>query len=248
MEAEKYGFKDESQEEPQEGIVMQFPDYGLPDKIDMPDEKLDVRSAAMIARAGMFICTNPEQYKAGDLVVSECAALVKRIKEIHDPICMATNTAHKIATKARKDLIDPINQASKIIDAKLGNFKMEHDRKVAEEKRLLEEKATKEQEEHALKQAAQMKKDGAPAEAIKAVLETANDPVQVVQTTAPDLCSQNSRTMDWDIEIIDKSLVPEYFKTVNEGSIRASVRSAKGEIEIPGIKVIETFKTRRKSL
>lgn len=247
MKATDYGFKDES------GIVILAPDYSKPamavlDKIDMPDEKLDERSRAMIARANSFVCTNPNQYKTGDLAVSECAALVKRIKEIHDPICAATNVAHKTATKARKDLIDPINQASKIIDNKLGNYKMEHDRKVAEENRLLEEKARKEQEEHALKQATQMEKDGAPAEIVKAVLETANDPVQVAQPTGPDLASNNSRTADWDIEVIDKSLVPEYYKTVNEGAIRTAVRGAKGNITVPGIRIIETFKTRRRAL
>jgi len=247
MNATDYGFKDES------GIVILAPDYSKPamavlDKIDLADEKLDVRSAAMITRANAFVCTNPDQYKAGDLVVSECAALVKRIKEIHDPICVATNTAHKTATAARKVLIDPINQASKIIDAKLGNYKMEHDRKVAEENRLLEEKARKVQEEHALKQAAQMEEDGAPEDIVKAVLETANDPVQVAQSTAPDLASSNSRTRDWDIEVLDKNLIPEYYKTVNEGAIRTAVRSAKGNITVPGVRIIETFKTRRKSL
>lgn len=238
MNATTHGFKDET-------VV-----NSLPDKIEprMPDEKLDLRAVAMVERATAFVCASPDDYKVGDRVVSECASLVKRIKEIHDPICDATNKAHKAATGGRKKLIDPINQASKIIDDKLGNFKMKHDRQVAEEQRLLEEEARKEQEDHALTQAAQMEKEGLSKEVIEAVLETANDPVRVAAPLTPALTSNNSRTIDWDIEIVDKVLVPWRYMNVNEAAIRAAVRAAKGDIKISGVKVIETFKTRRKAL
>ena len=93
-----------------------------------------------------------------------------------------------------------------------------------------------------------MKKENAPQEVIDAVLDTAHDSVQVIQSTAPDLSSNNSRTADWDIKVIDKNSIPEYYKTVNEGAIRMAVRGAKGNITIPGIRIIDTFKTRRKAL
>lgn len=251
---DQHGFKDETK--PKFDIVIQAPDYSkpaeekflMPDKPAPVDEKLDKRSAAMIERANAFVCKTPEDYKRGDLVVSECAALVKTIKLIHDPICVATNTAHKIATKARKDLIDPINQASKIIDIRLGNYKMEFEKKKAAEQKRLDDIARKEQEDAALNEAAQLEKDGAPKELVDAVLETANEPRQGQKSETPDLSSNNSRTPDWDIEIVDKKLIPVHYVTVNEGAIRTAVRSAKGNIKIPGVKIIDTFKTRRKAL
>lgn len=236
--ATTYGFKDETVSRKEI----------LPARIDMPDERLDKRSVAMLDRANAFTCTTPEQYRAGDLAISECAALVKRIKEIHDPICAATNTAHKVSTKTRKDLVDPINHASKIIDGKLGNYKMVHDRKIAAEQKALEDKAKKEQRDAAVKQAEQMEKEGAVSEVIDLVLKSAEDPVQVPKPETQELLSKNSRTPNWDIEIIDKAIVPEYYKTVNEGAIRTAVRSAKGNMEIPGVKILDTFKTRRKAL
>jgi len=250
MTGNEHGFKDET------GIVILAPDYGkpaegkflMPEKIDMPDEKIDKRSEAMLERANAFVCKSPEDYKTGDLAVSECTALIKRIKEIHDPICKATNAAHKVATGAKKKLIDPIEAAFKIIDTRLGNFKMAYDRKIAAEKKILEDKAKKEQEEAALAQAVELEDDGAPPEIVKAVLETANEPAAAMKPETPALSSNNSRTPDWDIEIIDKKLVPDYYKSVNEGTIRTAVRSAKGNIKIPGVRVIETFKTRRKAL
>lgn len=255
MSATEHGFKDESETPTRPEKLLQVikdrPAEGqflMPDKVLMPDEKLDKRSEAMLDRANAFVCKTPEDYKAGDLAVSECAALVKRIKEIHNPICDATNKAHKAATGARKKLIDPIAAASKIIDTRLGNFKMAYDRKIAAEKKALEDKARKEQEEAALAQAAELEAEGAPAEIVEAVLETANEPAAAMKPETPTLSSNNSRTPDWDIEIIDKKLVPDYYKTVNEGTIRADVKSRKGNIKIPGVRIIDTFKTRRKAL
>lgn len=250
MNAENFGFKDES------GIVIQAPDYGkpvegqflMPDKVSMPDENLDHRVVVMLEKANAFLCGTPEHYEKGDQAVSEGKALEKRIHAIHDPLCEATNKAWKLATGARKALLDPIKRASKIIDDKLGNYKMLVDRKIAEEKRVLEEEAQALQKKHALAEAKRLKKEGAPPEVVKAVKATQHDRVEVAKPETQELYSQNSRTKDWDIEVLDKNLIPEYYKTVNEGAIRAAVRSAKGEIEIKGVKIIETFKTRRKSL
>jgi len=266
MNATTHGFKDESKPSGEENflrvikdkpeIIIQAPDYGkpaegqflMPDKVTMPDEHLDKRSMAMLERANAFICKSPDDYKRGDQVVSECAALIKAIKGIHDPICKATNAAHKAATGGRKKLIDPIEAASKVIDTRLGNFKMAYDRKIAAENKALEDKARKEQEEAALTQATQMEEEGAPEEIVKAVLETAHEPAAAMKSETPVLSSSNSRTPDWDIEILDKKLVPDYYKTVNEGTIRTDVRSRKGNITIPGVRIIDTFKTRRNAL
>ncbi len=238
----QYGFKDETQYGKSPVITL------MPDLPKPLDEKLDVRAEQMLERAQAFTCTTPEEYEVGDRVVSECASLIKRIKEIHDPICKATNLAHKTATGARKDLIDPIDRASKMIDNTLGNYKMQHDRKVAAEKKVLEDKAREEQEEAAQEQALKMEKDGAPKELVDAVLDIGTESVEVEKPQTPELYSKNSRTPDWDIEIVDKNLVPEYYKTVNEGAIRADVRSRKGNITIPGVRIFDTFKTRRKAL
>lgn len=250
MTAKEHGFKDET------GIIILAPDYGkqpegqflMPDKIDIPDEKLDTRTGVMLEKADAFVCDTPAAYRAGDQVVSEGRALEKRIKAIHDPICDATNKAHKIATGARKDLLDPIKRAFKIIDGKLGNYKMMVDRKIAEEKRVLQEEAEAEQKKHALAEAKRLKKEGAPKEVVAAVKATQHDPVEAAKPETQELWSKNSRTKDWDIEIVKKELVPFRYMTVNEGAIRTAVRQAKGDIKITGVRIIETFKTRRKAL
>jgi len=226
-----YGFKDESP------LVVSKP----------VDEKLDARAAQILEKAQTFTIRNREDFKLADGIVSEGAALIKGIKLIHDPICVATNTAHKLATGTRKKLIDPVKQACDILSKGMGNFKILEGRRIAEEQEEKAEQAQKEQKEAAFSQAAELEKEGAPQEAVDAVLNMANTPVQITQPV-DELRSRTSFTPSWGIEILDKALVPDSYKTVNEVAIRTAVKASKGDIKIPGVRIFETFKTRKKTL
>jgi len=232
----EYGFKDESP------LVILKP---IPKPVD---EKLDMRAARILEKAQSFKIQNREDFQLADGLVSEGAALIKGIKLIHDPICAATNTAHKLATSTRKILIDPVKQACDILAKGMGNFKILEDRRISEEQEKKAEKARKEQEEAALSQAAELKKEGAPQKVVDAVLDMANTPVQVTEPDEEKLLSRTSFTPSWGIEIINKILVPEAFKIVDEVNIRAAVKAAKGDIKIAGVRIFETFKTRKKAL
>jgi len=233
--ATDYGFKDESP------LIILKP---IPQPVD---EKLDMRAARILEKAQSFKIRNREDFQLADDVVSEGAALIKGIKLIHDPICVATNTAHKLATGTRKKLIDPVKQACDILAKGMGNFKLIEERRIAQEQEKKAEKARKEQEEAAFSEAAELKKEGAPAEVVEAVLDMGNAPVQISQPT-DELRSRTSFTPSWGIEIINKILVPEAFKIVDEVNIRAAVKAAHGDIKIAGVRIFETFKTRKKAL
>lgn len=228
----EYGFKDES-----------------PKTIPKPvDEKLDMRAARILEKAQSFKIRDREDFKLADGIVSEGAALIKGIKLIHDPICVATNTAHKLATSTRKQLIDPVKEACDILVKGMGNFKLLEERRIAQEQEEKAEKARKEQEEAAFSQAAELEKEGAPKKVVDAVLDMAKTPVQVTEPLERKLLSKTSFTPSWGIEIIDKKLIPEAYKIVNEVSIRAAVKAAQGDIKISGVRIFETFKTRKKAI
>lgn len=229
--ATKYGFKDESP------VVVYKP----------VDERLDARAAQILEKARSLGVRNRDEFRNADHVLSEGAALIKGIKLIHDPICAATNTAHKLATSTRKKLIDPVKQACDILVKGMGNFKLIEDRRIAQEQEKKAEIARKEQEEAAFAQAAELEKEGAPAEVVDAVLDMADAPVQIDQPV-DELRSRTSFTPSWGIEIVDKALVPDCYKTVEEGAIRTAVKGAKGDITIPGVRIFETFNTRKKAL
>lgn len=231
-----YGFQNESKVVPAQGAALE------PAKMD---DHLDVRAANILQKCKSFVISCRDDFSLADKIVSEGAALIKGIKLLHDPLCAATNKAHKLATKTRKDLIDPVDAGTRHLTSLMSNYKLAEDRRVAEERRIEQEKAQKEQEEAALKQAAELEKKGAPEEVVDAVMALAEEPVIVESTKQDELKSKTSFQIDWEISITDKAAVPETFKVVDEGAILKVIRAAKGEMKIPGIQVRQTQKARR---
>jgi len=239
--AAQYGFKDESV------IKVLSKDYFGSENLKPVDDKFDIRADRILAQARAFKIHDRIDFKSADNILSEGAAILKGIKLIHDPICAATNTAHKLATSTRKKLIDPVKEGCRIIEIAMGNFKLIEDKRIADEQRKKEEIAQKEQKDAALNQAKELKEEGAQKEVINSVLEMAKTPVQVTQPPEGELMSRTSFIPSWDIKVTDKKSVPEIYKTVNEASIRAAVKAAKGDIEIPGVHIFEIFQTRKKA-
>lgn len=190
---------------------------------------------------------SPALYEIADKHIVQGEGIKKAIKETVDPIVSERHKAHKEATKFRAALIDPIEEGSKLLIQKMKVYKQEQDRKAEEEKKRLEEEQKKRHEENCLKEAAALEDAGAPQEAIEAVLDFAEDLQPEIFVPTQELRSKTSFTPDWKIEVIDEFAIPEEFiiRIVNVRAIEKLVKDRKGNIKIPGIKVIETEKTRR---
>ena len=63
----------------------------------------------------------------------------------------------------------------------------------------------------------------------------------------PDIRSKTKFDQGWDVEIVDELAVPEDYiiRTVNIKAIKEIVKQKKGNIKIPGIKIIPVTKTRK---
>lgn len=67
-------------------------------------------------------------------IMRDAAELKKSINELWEPICSATNKAHKSATGARGEMLKPVQEAEKLAKEKLKAYDMEQ-RRIAEESR-----------------------------------------------------------------------------------------------------------------
>ena len=119
-------------------------------------DKLQERAHSILDYCKAFEIEDDQDYQMADLKVVECKNLMKVIKIHHDPVCEATNKAHKAATNLRKNLFDPPDQASKILSTKMGNYKQQRDAERAEEQRLLDEKAKEDHDADCEKEAKAM--------------------------------------------------------------------------------------------
>lgn len=57
-------------------------------------------------------------------IMNEAAALKKAIKELWDPVCSATNQAHKTSTAARGKMLNPVEKAERIAKDKVKAWDM----------------------------------------------------------------------------------------------------------------------------
>ncbi len=190
-----------------------------------------------------------ETYSYADKKITEAEHIKKAIKEKLDPIVSERHKAHKEATKFRSAMIDPIENSSQVLMEKMKIFQKVQDEKIAKEKKKLEDEAKARQEEECLRQAEEMENAGEKKEIIDAVLDLADDSVPEVHLATPILRSKTSFTPSWDIEVINEDEVPDQYiiRTVNVKAIKQIVKDKKGNIKIPGIKIIDTTSTRRNS-
>lgn len=222
-------------------------------EIAVIDQDKEIELLTAINLYGQFaknhIINSPESYIRADRKIIEGEHLKKEIKARLDPIVSMRHKAHKEATKFRGGMLDPIESFSKTLVEGMKIYQKQQDEKMAEEKIRLEAEAKRRQEIECLKQAEEMEKAGDSQEAIDAVLELAEDPAPEVHLATPILRSKTSFSPSWDVEVINEDEVPDQYiiKTVNIKAIKQIVKDKKGNIKIPGIKIIETTSSRRNS-
>lgn len=72
--------------------------------------------------------------------------LKKAVQETFDPVVEAAYATHKKSVAAKKEHLDPLEKAEKVIKGKIGGFMDECERQRQEEERIAREKAVKEQD------------------------------------------------------------------------------------------------------
>jgi len=147
-------------------------------------QKLEAEVMPVVQRAQEFTVTNAQEDEAAIEFAKELIRAEEKVHELCDPICDATNKAHKTATAQRKMLLDPILQAKKIVkDSSLAWRQAEEEKRLAEERRLqaiADEQARKEREkaeqaaakQRAIEDEARRKAEAARAEAAKLDADT----------------------------------------------------------------------------
>ena len=193
-----------------------------------------------------LIIDSPEKHQEADQKVREGQRLKAGIKEKVDPIVKERHEAHKESTKCRSACLDPIEQGQKQLTDKMATYQKEEAEKAAKERERLEAEAKKRHEENCLKEAAELEAKG-QTEAAESVLDFAEDLQHEIYVPEPDIRSKTKFDQGWDVEIVDELAVPEDYiiRTVNIKAIKEIVKQKKGNIKIPGIKIIPVTKTRK---
>ena len=114
-------------------------------------KEVEQRALTLPEKANHIQILDVDTFKEAAEFTLTLRTIKKEIDNTFDPIVKKAYEAHKEAVAQKKKVMEPVEQAQKIIDGKIGEFHAEEERKrKAEEDRLrkeAEEQARKEEEE-----------------------------------------------------------------------------------------------------
>ena len=146
---------------------------------------------------------------------------------------------HKSLCEKRNFYIKPLEQAEITLKNKLSRFQWLEQERVAKERAVEEAKAkaeAKKVREEMLQKAAETTSPVKQEVHLTQAEFSKPAPVQV----APVMQTRGTTfRMEWDVKVLNKAAVPEEYKTVDEQLLRRVAKLHKGQIQIPGIEIIE---------
>lgn len=212
------------------------------------EAKQNEDNKALQARAASIVIENDQQYQEAAEIGKEIKRRAKMVADLFQPIKEAANKAHKAACAREKEMLLPLQNAERAIKASMSAYTMQQERK----RREAEEAARREREEQArkmLEEAVAMEEKGQAA-AADAILEDAQIMAETpVAVAAPAPVTKGVTTKKvWDIQITDPGAVPitvagVVIRPIDTATIKKLANTSKGQIQIPGVKIIENLQT-----
>lgn len=215
--------------------------------LDTPEKNDLGKEASLIERrVSAMEVTSDFGYTAAGELLKQVKTMEKRIKEYWEPLRVSAKRAYDDVIAKKKEMLDPIEGAEKILKRKMGDYSIEQERKARE----LEEQRRREAQaeiEKKLNEAAAMESAGDVAGADFAMAEAevydqyaSSVSVQPVKPRVDGV----STSKTWRIKSIDASKVPVTFggielRPVDTAAVLRLVKASKGQISIPGVEIVE---------
>jgi hypothetical protein len=192
----------------------------------------------VVSQAQHLTVSTGEDYEMACTFLQFVASRKKQVEEVFDPIVTKAHAAHKEAVAQKKKFMDPLLMAESTVKIKVSTFRTEEERKRRIEEQRLADEARKDAEERAILEAAQLEASG-EHELADMVIQNQTEapaPVVVLESSVPKQSGISGRT-NWKYRIVDESLVPREYLSIDPMKVGAVVRSQKGMTKIPGIEV-----------
>ena len=214
------------------------------------EAKIKTEGNALVLRAKELKVATAEQFREAAEFKRIIREYRKRVSDFMDPRIDAANKLHKSLTRGKKELDLPAAEAEKIVDAELGRYNADEERKAKEEQARLQAQAKKDQEDAALRQAQSVSEAGDQATADR-ILDQATEagtvPAVSVAPATPKVEGLYF-VEEYGFVIKDPALVPMEYRTIDEKKIGGVVRATKGTVKIPGVEVTVTKKPRQRTV
>jgi len=184
--------------------------------------------------------------KAGE-ITKQVKQMQKQVKDYWEPLRLSAKNAYDSVLSHKKEMLDPLESAEKILKNKMGTYTMEKERQRREQEEAMRKLAQAEMDRK-LEEAAKAESGGDTAAAEFAMAEAeVMEGVSLggsIQAQTPK-AQGVTQSKSWKISHIDSSKVPTTIngveiRPVDESAVMRLIKASKGTIQIPGIKYEET--------
>ena len=212
--------------------------------LDTKDEenKLEKQVSMIEQRVAEIVVESDEGYAYAGELTKQVKQMQTQVTDYWEPMRKSTYEAYKAVNDHKKEMLDPLASAEKILKRKMADYFNKKERERREREEAMRRQAEEEMKRK-LEEAAQAESEGdsvaadmamAEAEVMDAIASTA-----VVQRSAP-AAKGVSASKTWRITKVDSETVPTHvqgveIRPVDEKAVMRLIKATKGQIKIPGI-------------
>ena len=210
--------------------------------LDTIEVKLGKQVSAIEVKAQSLLVNSDDSFELAAEITREVKRMQNAVTEYWEPLRVTTYDAYKKVIAQKKEMLDPLSSAEKILKRKMSDFSLEKERKRKAMEDAMKRQAEAEVEKK-IEEAAIAESNGdveqceyalAEAEVMEA---TAYSGSVAAEAPKPKGVS-SSRT--WKITNVDSEKVPISFsgvelRPVDEKLVMQLIKASKGKIVIPGI-------------
>ncbi len=215
--------------------------------LDSAEEKLGKQVSTVEMQAEGIAITDAESYEAAADMLRNVKDVGKKVEEYWEPLRQTTYEAYQNVLARKKEMVEPLKSAEKILKGKIGDYQLEQERVRREQEEAMRRRA-QEEADRKLAEAIEAQNNGDMVGAEFAMAEAeVMDNVALagrVQSQVPKVKGL-STSKSWEITDIDSSKVPielngMMLRPVDKKLVLSLIKMSKGKIQIPGVTYEET--------
>lgn len=206
------------------------------------ENKLGRQVSMIEQKAESVVVNSDDRFAYAGELTKQIKQMQEKVTDYWEPMRKTTYEAYKSVTNHKKEMLDPLASAEKILKKKMGAYTLQKEKERREREEELRRQAEAEMNRK-LEEAAKAESEGDALGAEMAMTEA--EVMENVATTAvikPEAPTMKgvSTTKTWKITKVDPTTVPTHvqgveIRPVDEKAVLRLIKATKGTIKIPGI-------------
>lgn len=213
----------------------------------VPDEGTVAFKQALVVvdRAKAMVVRNDAEAEDAAAIIKEIKSRKTRWLELVEPLVKSAAENHKKAVALRDSLAKPLDEAERLIKARVGDFLAEQERQRREAEAAAQAEAQRQAEAEQAAQVEALEAAGQQEEAQAVAAAPVQAPIVIAAPVAKPAGVSTVET--WHYQIVDSGKLPREYMMPDEKKIGQVVRAMKGQTNIAGVKVYCTNEVRTRA-